>query len=283
MRAGPISGLIFLGWVLSRPLPAQVPYPQGTVEIPVYPVAGPVFLSGESLHYEFSWNGLRAAEGEISVCPDPQAADRFHFQGRSRTVGLAGKLWRMEDTVEAWSSSRNFKPTSYLLHLREPAIRYDREVIFDHAAGLAKSRRLGEGEVRELEFRNAFDPLSLLFVIRSLEWRAGEERRFEVIDGQERYLLVLRAVAEEEVKVPVGSFAAVKFIPALILLPRRLQGETPRFFERLRRRESQRPALVKTLEFWMAKDPPRPVLRVRSEAWIGHVNMELIGRNDQSP
>ena len=274
-----------LAWGAALPLRAQVLYPQGAVEVPVYSLERPAFPRGESLHYESSWNGLRAGEGEISVTVDPAAPDQIHFQGQSRTVGLAGLLWKMRDGIETWSSPENLKPSICLLHVREPTIQFDRKVVFNHQLGTATSQKLGGGEAhaRVLEIRNAYDPLSLLFVLRSLDWKAGEERRFEVVDGEERYLLVLRALAEEPVTVREGTFRAIKLSPVLIRLPRRLQGETPRFFERMRLRESQRPQLVKTLEFWIALDPPRPLLRVRSEAWIGHVDMELVGQSRPGP
>ena len=281
LRAGWI--IVFGG--LSLPARAQIPYPQGAVEIPTYRLERPAFSLHESLHYEFSWNGLRAAEGEIDVSPDPENPGQIHLQAQSHTVGLARVLWKMQDGVETWSSRENLKPVTSVLHAREPTIQYDRKVVFDHQAGRATSWKVwgGEPKERELEFRNAYDPLSLLFVVRSLDWQAGQERRFELVDGEERYLLVLRAVAEEEVKLKLGTFPALKFSPALIRLPRRLQGETPRFFERMREREAQRSQLIKTLNFWIAQDPPRPLLRVRSEAWIGHVDMELTEESEPGP
>ncbi|OGP58833.1 MAG: hypothetical protein A2V67_19140 [Deltaproteobacteria bacterium RBG_13_61_14] len=266
-----------LTWGLAFPLRAQVPYPTGAVEVPVYQIPKPSFALGESLHYDFSWSGIRAGEGEISVSPGPEGSNSFHLQAKASTVGLARLLWKMEDSVESQCLVQNLKPATFLMHVREPSLRYELEVRFDHARGVATSIKTRSGKVkqREIEFHNAYDPLSLAFFIRSLDWKAGDERSFEMVDGQDRYLLVLRAVAEEEVTVRVGTYSAVKFVPILIELPRRLAGETPPFFERLRLRESQKSPVVKTLEFWMAKDGPRPLLRVRSEAWIGHVDMEL--------
>jgi len=276
---------MIVAWGIVLPGQAQVPYPQGAVEVPFYRLVRPAFSPGESLHYEFSWNGLRSAEAEIAVVSDPAAPDQIHFQAQSRTVGLAGMLWKMRDGAETWSSREDLKPSICLLHVREPTFKFDRKVVFDHQLGTATSRKSSSGEERErvLEIRNAYDPLSLLFVVRNLDWKAGDERRFEVVDGEERYLLVLRALAEEQVTGRVGTFQAMKFSPALIRLPRRLQGETPRFFERLRLREAGRPQLIKTVEFWIALDPPRPLLRVRSEAWIGHVDMELIEESNLNP
>jgi len=268
---------LVLTWGLAFSLRAQVPYPRGAVEVPIYRVSQPSFALGENLHYDFSWNGIRAAEGEISVASAPGGSDRFHFQATARTVGLARVLWKMEDSVESECLADNLKPETFWMHVHEPSLRYEMEVNFDHAGGLATSTKTKSGKVkeREVEFHYAYDPLSLAYFIRSLDWKAGDERSFEMVDGQDRYLLVLRAVAEEEVTVRVGTYSAVKFVPILIELPRRLAGETPPFFERLRLRESQKTPLVKTIEFWIAKDGSRPLLRVRSEAWIGHVDMEL--------
>jgi len=272
-------------WGMAWPLGAQVAYPQGAVEVPVYPISRPAFSLPESLHYAFSWNGLRAAEGEINVSLDPENRSQVHFSAQSQTVGLARVLWKAQEGMETWSSRQTLKPANALIHSREPTLQFDRKIVFDYRAGTMTSWKLGQVEPRQkvLEFRNAFDPLSLLFVLRSLEWQPGMERRFEVVDGENRYLLVLQALAEEPVKVAAGTYPAVKLSPTLIPLPRRLQGETPRWFERLRVREAQRPQMIKTLEFWISQDPPHPLLRVRSEAWIGHVDMELTSQSEFSP
>lgn len=274
----PVCWTVLL-WGMAWPLWAQVTYPQGAVEVPVYPLSRPGFSLPESLHYAFSWNGLRAAEGEIDVSQDPEHPGQVHFSAQSHTVGLARVLWKAQEGMETWSSRQTLKPANALIHSREPTLQFDRKIVFDHRAGTMTSWKLGEEEPREkvLEFHNAFDPLSLLFVLRSLDWQVGMERRFEVVDGENRYMLVLQVQAEEPVKVAAGTFAAVRLSPTLIQLPRRLQGETPRWFERLRVRESQRPQLIKALQFWISQDPPYPLLRIRSEAWIGHVDMELSG------
>lgn len=270
-------GAIAFVWGAALAAFAQSFYPTGVVEVPGYPISPPRFVLGESLSYEFRWNGIRAAEGEIVAAANPVNSDQFHLRAAGRTVGLARLLWKMEDSAESFCWINTLKPELFRLEVREPSLRYDLEVFFDHAAGRAAARKIRGEKVkpREIEFHYAYDPLSLVFLVRSLEWKAGDERRFELVDGQDRYLLILQAVAEEEIKVPVGVFPAVKFIPALIELPRRLIGETPTFFERLRRREAQKTPLIQTFEFWMAKDIPRPFLRVRSDAWIGHVDMEL--------
>ncbi len=269
MVFGPSAGdLLALG---------SAPYPKDQVSFEVYDHDRSVVRPGESAVYQFSWNGVDAAEATFEIAADPNRPGYICAELLGKTIGAPSLIYQANDSINECMTADGLKPDKYSIRIRESLDYYDMEVEFDHGAGEADKEKQtrDQREEKTYEFTNGFGPVSAAMLIRSLDWEVGDERRFEIIDGNGRYLLVFKAVEEGQITVPAGTFAAIRVEPSVFRMPSDRAREQPYYWERLRKKDAEALTMIKSFEFWMAKDPPRHFLKARSDLYFGHVDMEL--------
>ncbi len=252
-------------------------YPVGTVSFDTHEHQTNVVRPGESIHYEFSWNGIRAAEVRSTVEADPNRDGWICVEAEGEIVGAAALVYRGKDSVKSCMNAAAMKPDKYFIRIRESLDYYDSTTDFNHAEGTAfrvKKYRTRTSE-KTFHFENVYGPVSLVGKVRSLPWPVGTKRAFEAIDGNNRWLVVIESVKEEKVETPAGTFDAVQLVPSLFELPSDGGNTGPGYWRRQRRKDAEKVSLIKSFTLWMAKDPPRHVLKVRTDVFFGHVDMVL--------
>lgn len=253
------------------------PYPTGPVTFEVYDFEEGTIQPGEKTRYEFSWNGIRAAVVEARVQADPAREGWICVDAEGEIVGAPSLLYRGNDSVHSCMRSDTLKPDLYSIRIRESLDYYDMSVSFDHECGVAKKEKqtLTRSSEKTFEFSNAFGPVSAFALVRSLPWETGTERSFEVIDGNDRYLLVVRAEEEETITVPAGTFRSIRLQPSIFEMPSQKGRETAAYWEKREKKDQERISLMKSFSLWMGKEPPRPLVKIRTDVYFGHIDMEL--------
>lgn len=254
------------------------PYPTGPITFTPHTPDPKVVPPGERLKYRFSWNGINAAEAVWTTRAAPGRPGWLTSRADGTVIGYPSTLYRANDYVTACVRADTFKPEAYSIRIRESLDFYDMTVTFNHTAGLASRVKIYPNKTTRntFEFTNAYDPIGLALLIRSLPWKTGDVRRFEVIDGNSRYLMVVQGGPLENVTVPAGTFRAIRLIPSIFELPDERVRETAKYFAKQKRKDMNRTADMTSFSFWMALDPPRPYLRVRTDVFFGHVDMDLV-------
>ena len=254
------------------------PYPAGAVTFAAYTPEPGVVVPGERFRYQFSWNGIKAAEAVWETKLAPNRPGWLTSRADGKIIGYPATLYRGQDHVISTISADTFKPERYAIQIRESLDYYDMSVSFNHRAGVANRVKTTRTKTsrKTFEFSNAYDPVGLALLIRSLPWKTGQERRFEVIDGNERYLLVIKGGQVENLTVPAGAFRAIRLIPSIFEMPGQRRKETARYWQKQKNKDANRVADMTSFTFWMALDPPRPYLRVRTDVFFGHVDMDLV-------
>jgi hypothetical protein len=253
------------------------PYPTGPVEFETYSHEPGVIAAGETEVFKFTWNGIDAAQAQLKITPDSKHPGYLCVHAGGETVGAAALLYRARDWVEACFPANSFKSDLYKIQIRESLDYYDMSVAFDRDTRAVHSVKKTRTEKKEndFEFKNAYDPVGLAMLVRSLPWKTGDERRFEVIDGNDRWLMVITAKEEAQITVPAGTFAAVRLAPSIFRLPNTRARENAGWWVKQQKKDVDRGKLMSSFELWMAKDPPRPFLKARSDVYFGHVDFEL--------
>jgi hypothetical protein len=254
------------------------PYPTGPVTFSTYAPEPGVVVPGERFRYQFSWNGIKAAEAVWETRPAPNRPGWLWSRADAKIIGYPATLYRGQDYVASCLRADTFKPEAYSIQIRESLDSYDMTVKFNHPASIANRTKISRTKQtsKSFEFSNVYDPVGLALLIRSLPWKTGDERRFEVIDGNSRYLFVINGGQVDNVTVPAGTFRAIRLIPSIFELPGQRRSETARHFAKQKRKEESRSADMTSFTFWMALDPPRPYLKVRTDVFFGHVDMDLV-------
>jgi len=254
------------------------PYPAGPVSFAVYPPEPGAVRPGERFRYRFSWNGIQAAQAVWETKPAPNRPGWLYSRADGTIVGTVAALFSANDYLASCLRADTFKPETYTVRIRESLDYYDMSVGFNHRAGIASRTRTTRSltAAKTYEFSNAYCPVGTALLIRSLPWKTGDERRFEVIDGNDRYLLVVRGGAIENLTVPAGAFRAIRLEPSIFRLPGERSRETARYWQRQRVKDQGRTANMTSFAMWMQLDPPRAFLKVRTDVFFGHVDMELV-------
>jgi len=275
----PAVALLILA-LLAVPLPAFTEL-EKILEIPPPTPDLKVDFTGEYLKYEASWLGLKAGEAELTVS---ELNGHYKIAGLSRTTGRARYLYKLDDAVTA-ETRRDFTPVFYDLQIREPAFKHNRLMWIDRQTKTAKVRTVQAGsgamKEKEFEFHQGFDPVSLTFLVRSIDWKPGMKKYFEFIDGRDRSLILLEAGPIQEVKTRAGTFRAIRIQPLLFSLPRRVGKETPELMRQIKNRQGVQ-GLASWVYFWVALDGNRPIVLAKSYSIIGPVAIELIERGGSS-
>jgi hypothetical protein len=279
---GPMIAVLLLILLIIMPAPAiralgPAPYPEGPVEFESYAFEQGTVLPGEVDTFAFTWNGINAASATLKITRDPKRPGYLCARAGGETIGGAALLYRAHDWVESCMAADTLKPDRYQIQIRESLDYYDMTVDFDHqvrsAHSVKKTRK--ESRVYDHEFKDAFCPVSLALLVRSLPWKLGDERRFEVVDGNDRWLMVIAVVEEREITTAAGTFPAVRLAPSIFRLPDTRARENAGWWVKQRKKDEDRGKLMSSFELWMAKDPPRPFLKGRSDVYFGHVDFEL--------
>jgi len=232
-------------------------------------------FTGEYLKYEVRWLGIRSGEAELWV---EEVNGNYIIKGVSKTVGLARVLWRMDDWIEL-ETTKDLKPIVYKLHLREPTIKADQVMVLDPDSKQAISERkwinISKIRVRKLDFYQGFDPASLAGLVRTLNWEPGEKKFFELLDGSDRYLVLVEAGPIEQVKTRLNTYQAIRLTPYLFELPHQKDQETSALVEKIEKKMAMK-NLAEDVYIWMALTGTRPFVKIWGKAFIGVVEIELL-------
>jgi hypothetical protein len=249
------------------------------LKIPHYRVESAIPFAGEKLYYEIRWRSFKAAEAQVETSYAAESDEKeYHLVARAQTTGFARKLWRMDDWAEAFTCTSAFRPREYRLHVREIFADFNMSVFFSPDQTQAHSVRISSDRMRKdrlFQCHHAYDPGSASFLIRSLEWEPGQTRWFEIVEGNDRHLLIVEAIGDETLTVVAGTFDTVKIVPALINLPKEADREDAKLMEKIQKMEKET-HLADEVYVWVARDGKRPIVKTWAKAFIGYLELELV-------
>jgi hypothetical protein len=128
----------------------------------------------------------------------------------------------------------------------------------DHIAKSVREKLdQNRASLREIRFQSPFDPISVAYFIRCLDLKVGDEKKIEMVDGRNIYLIQVNVAQKEEVTVRAGTFRTLKTAPKYIRLTARDDYPVHEAF------------------IWVTDDEKRIPVKLSSRAFIGSVCGEL--------
>jgi len=265
-----LVGTPWLAWILiglpTDPAIADVEvHPPPDIALPRYDIVRSGYAVGEVLRFEFGWQGIPAAQGEVVTdMPGSGQAGKIVVSGKAWTKPWLRWLWDMRDHITAVFSVPELEPVQYRLWQQENADRIETRLTFDTATRVAYGTRVKNGKrrVRAFPYQQSYDPVSAVMVLRSVNLTVGEEMVAEVLTGKSRYLAKINVVALETVSIGATEYPAYRLEPRFekILAP----GARPQ------------PPKVRRMTVWISADERRLPLRIESEVFVGAVYCELV-------
>ncbi|MPZ77725.1 MAG: DUF3108 domain-containing protein [Deltaproteobacteria bacterium] len=266
----PIQKLLFTLWraaaviLVVSAVHAQEP---GTKIPPTMPVYQPKFYpyeSGETALYKATWNGIPVATAEVHATPVTIEGKKF-FRVRvdAKTSKGLDLIWKMRDTITSVFDGKSLAPSRFVFSQRENSRVIDTEALFDNTTKKWTINRWQKGKkprVFVLDSNNTLDPITAVYLARSIDLNVGEKLLFDVFGGRHRYLLELAVEKKEPVTLESGAIVeAFKVVPKLTNLTKK--GYASRMNE---------------AAIWISADERRIPVKLWSKIFVGNVYLELV-------
>jgi hypothetical protein len=212
--------------------------------------------------FNFGWNGLVAATGEITF---NRTGDRLQLLGEGQTVGLVRALWKFDVRHRALADAATLRPIK--MHQLEETRK--KTVITDlvfKANGVERirgdSKTQKSAKPKTFSFPGGvFDMHSALLYLRSQPLHEGDVYRLVVYPASSPYLATLTVVDRAGINVAAGAFPAIKFDVQLNKIGKQGELEPHKKFRRA--------------SVWISDDSDRMLLRVEASIFVGTVFAEL--------
>jgi hypothetical protein len=212
------------------------------------------------LEYRIAWNGIPAAGATVEITPGELAGQQsLVVEARARTNRFVDLFWTFRGTARATLLAEDMTPLQFV---------YDREMAgtpyltwVDFEADGARSVFIKGSRRRELavDEANVVDPITAVFRARLSGARPGDVLRYEIWTGESRYRVQLTVAGPEPIEVPAGRFRALRVEPEIWKIGR----------------EPTRDTRLRQATVWVADDPARTLLRIRSEIFVGAITLDL--------
>ena len=216
-----------------------------------------------SVKYNFGWNGITAASGDLRFTKTPEGHLQFDVTGGS--TGLARSLWEYDTKHTALSDARTLRP----IRVDEVETIRGKQLITaltftpEGVTSLREERKGTEtkSKTRRFEFPDLLSLNSALLYQRTQPLKDGAVQRFVVYPSTSAYLCTITVAGRDRVSVPTGTYDAIKLDLKLDKVSKK--------------RELQPHKKFRSATIWLSDDADRLVLRIETKIFVGTVFAEL--------
>jgi hypothetical protein len=214
-----------------------------------------IFLAGETLDFELTWVALSGGSLRMTIGPLPGDPTHLRITSVAKSNSSFAFLIKLRDEIVSIVNRDDFSTLRYEKHLNERGKRKDEITIVDERRKIAVRRRPNRKTEEIIVPKPVFDPLSLVYHIRSLPLEPGRVQRFTVLADGKVYTLDAKITKREKVDTPAGSFNTV------VVEPKMLAGG-------LFRGEGD-------LTIWYSDDARHVPVRIKSDVKVGAITATL--------
>lgn len=209
--------------------------------------------------YVVSWQGIPAASATATFS---EKDDTYIVDASARTNSAIDLLYKLRYQAIGTVHQSNLRSKKLFIDHRENSRVKNIDLQFSASDGFIKAirSRVGSTDRKEVSFfsGNTLDPIGAGFLARSLSWKVGESKSFDVFNGKSRYLITLTAVNRQTIDYRGESK------DCFVISPRVRNLTTTKAVEKLRE------AFI-----YVTADKFREVLKIESSVFIGSVLTEL--------
>lgn len=222
----------------------------------------PSFAEGEHLRFKLGWSFFTVARSVLTVQPETYREEpALKISVNTRTNGFADTFYKVRNTSTSWISRDVSWSWQYSAVQKEG--KHDRDIVafFDPDALTGRYLNNLDGSERAPVnlLPGTFDPLGIVYFVRSLEFDVGDELVIPTSNGKEFFYTVVRVVDKVERKFAVGRREAWVLEPDI----KDLGG----VFKKSR---------DASLRFYLSADEFKRPLRMESEVAVGKFWAELV-------
>jgi hypothetical protein len=239
--------------------------------VPAYQPKHYPFEGGEKEVYLASWNGMiSVATAEISTVSTVIDGKKvYQVRVEAKSSKLLDFIWRMRDTIGSTFDAKALQPSRFTFSQRENSKVIDTEAHLNHDTKRWAVNRQEVGKrakIYEFDSQNTLDPITAVYLARSIDFKVGDRLYFKIFGGRYQYLLELFV----EKKEPVG-LGSGKTVQAYRIIPS-LQNITKNGYA----------ARLNEATIWISADERRLPVKLSSKIIFGSVYLDLV-QEKQTP
>jgi hypothetical protein len=238
--------------------------------LPVYTPKFYPFEKGEKEMYRATWNGMfSVATAEVTTTSSMVDGKKvYQVRVDTKTSKALDLIWKMRDTISSTFDAKSLAPSHYLFSQRENSRIIDTEAKLDvNNKRWAVNRQQNGKRTKLYQFdsQNTFDPVTAVYLARSVDFKVGDKLYFKIFGGRYHYLLELFVEKKEPVALPSGkTVEAYKIVPSVQNLKK--TGYASRLRE---------------AAIWISSDERRLPIKLSSKILFGSVQLDLM--EDKQP
>jgi hypothetical protein len=218
-----------------------------TVPAPAEPIAQR-FAQGETLDYTLTW--LKVTGGTARTTISPGNATSYRITSVARSSASFSRFFKVRDEIETTVARDDFSTLRYVKRLDEDGDRIEEVTVIEDGVATRTRKKVKKTRVP----RPVFDPISVIYQLRTRDLTPGKVHDFELIADGKLYTVHARAVRKEKVQTPAGTFDCVRVEPEMIA------GGVVR---------------EERLFIWYTDDERKLPVRIRTEIKVGAITATL--------
>lgn len=223
------------------------------------------FGIGETLTYDVSWTRfLTAGTATLTVRerrPSGGGRASYYLVAEAKPGSLVDRLYHLYYKAESFLDTETLRPSLSTVYSDEKGRVSRRLMRFRSAESADYEWQVRTAPVNKAEFKTqpgTVDPLSALYVIRTMPLKPGTVSWVPVASNGKNYRLRLSVSPREQIKTGVGTLPALKITPLI-------------------QDADGRPATTRNLTVWISDDARRLPLRVEVDLPVGSFRLTLAG------
>ena len=167
------------------------------------------FLSGETLDYELKW--LKITGGSARMTIGPLQDDRLRITSVGKSSPGFSRFFKVRDEIETIVAKDDFSTLRYTKRLDEQGDKMEEVTTIEDGVATRKRKKIKKVDVP----RPVYDPISVIYHLRTLDLSPGKTHDFTLIADGKVYVVHAVVVRREVLKTPAGRFNTVVIEPKM--------------------------------------------------------------------
>lgn len=250
--------------VVANPLVEELPEDMKAHLVdPLTVEKSPSFAGGEHLRYKLGWSMFTVARSTLEVTPVTRedGRDALRINVFTRTNSFADAFYKVRNNSTAWVAPDVSRSFEYIAEQDEGDRQRDVQVVFDTDADTVRHINRVSGEKRDPVpvMPGTFDPVAIVFFIRSLDFEVGDTLVVPTSNGKEFFYTIVHVRDKVKKRFPIGTREAYVLEPDI--------KDVGGVFKR---------SPDGRIRFYMSADEEKLPLRMESEVAVGKFWADLV-------
>ena len=206
------------------------------------------FAEGETLDYTLTW--LKVTGGTARMTISPGDEDSYRITSVARSSASFSRFFKVRDEIETTVARNDFSTLRYVKRLDEDGDKHEEVTVVEDGVATRTRRKVKKTRVP----RPVFDPISIIYQLRTRDLTPGKVHDFELIADGKLYAVHARVVRKEKIQTQAGRFDCVRVEPEMV------SGGVVR---------------DERLFIWYTDDERKIPVRIRTEIKVGAITASL--------